>query len=202
MSDSPPEALGLWEFSSIPAGISRADMIVKTAPVHRLYTGTTHPGKYIVIATGDAASVDVARETIDGDPGRSLIDSLFLADVAPVVAAILFGAAASVPVRGEAIGVVETETIASTIDAADAAVKYADVSLASMRLADGLGGSAYFIIDGAVGEVQAGVEAAIDRTAGLINDSVVIPQLAAELRADLRAGESLADRLRDANDTR
>jgi microcompartment protein CcmL/EutN len=177
-------------------------MIVKAAPVHRLYTGTTHPGKYVVIATGDAASVDVAREAINGDPGPSLIDSLFLADVAPVVAAMLFGSASLVTSSGEAIGVIETRTVASTIDAADAAVKYADVSLASMRLADGLGGNAYFIIDGVVGEVQAGIEAAIDRTSGLINDSVVIPQLTAELREDLGSGESLADRLRDARDRR
>lgn len=201
MSDSAPEALGLWEFSSIPAGISRADMIVKTAPAHRLYTGTTHPGKYVVIAVGDAATIDVARETIEGNPGRFLVDSLFLADVAPAVASKLFRPASSVATGGDAIGVVETETVASTIDAADAAVKHADVSLVSMKLADGLGGRAYFIIDGVIGEVQAGVEAALARTDGFINDWVVIPQLTAELRSDLEAGASLADRLRDATDS-
>ena len=61
MSDSPrPSALSIWEFDSVAHGVFAADAIAKGAPVDDLATGTTHPGKYVVMATGDTASVDVA----------------------------------------------------------------------------------------------------------------------------------------------
>ena len=51
---------------------------------------------------------------------------------------------------GEAIGVVETTSVSSGIDAADAAVKAADVALSALRLADGIGGKAYLVVEGTV----------------------------------------------------
>jgi len=191
-----PSAFGMWEFSSIPSGIHCADEIAKGAPVASLLTGTTHPGKYLVVATGDPASVEVATDIVVGTPRPSLLDSLFLADIAPDVARSLFDVSGSVRAAGEAVGVVETSTVAAGVNAADAALKHADVSLASLRLADGLGGKAYFIVDGDIGEVQAAVEASIDRAGALINDSVVITQLTSELRADLNAGSRFAEVLR------
>jgi len=189
-------AFGMWEFSSIPSGIHCADEIAKGAPVASLLTGTSHPGKYLVVATGDPASVEVATDIVVGTPRPSLLDSLFLADIATEVARSLFEVSGSVSAVGEAVGVVETSTVAAGVNAADAALKHAHVSLASLRLADGLGGKAYFIVDGEVGEVQAAVEASIDRAGDLINDSVVITQLTSELREDLNAGSSFAEVLR------
>lgn len=186
----------MWEFSSIPSGVECADAIAKGAPVARLVTGTIQPGKYLVVATGDPASVEVANDIVIGTPRIALIDSLVLADIAPSVARSLFEPTTSVHAGGEAVGVVETSTVAGGVNAADAAVKHAHVSLASLRLADGLGGKAHFIVDGDIGEVQAAVEASIDRAGALIIDSVVITQLTSELRADLNAGSSFGETLR------
>jgi len=192
---SRPPAIGLWEFSSIPAGIECADAIVKGAPIDTIRTGTTHPGKYVVLAAGDTASVEVAADIVAERPRPFLVDSLFLPDVALPVALSLLTPEHPMRTEAEAVGVVETATIAAGINAADAAVKHAEVTLAGLRLADGLGGKAYFIIDGTLGEVQAAFEAIEDRCVGLITDSVVIPQLTAQLRADLDAGTRFADRL-------
>jgi len=183
----------MWEFSSVPSGVACADAIAKGAPVARLVTGTAQPGKYLVVVTGDPASVEVANDIATAGPQTSLLDSLFLADIATDVALSLFDPSNSVETSGEAVGVVETSTVAAAVNAADAALKHAHVSLASLQLADGLGGRAYFIVDGDIGEVQAAVEASIDRSGALVSDSVVIAQLTPELRVDLNAGSTFAD---------
>lgn len=179
----------------MPAGIECADAIVKGAPVDSISTGTTHPGKYVVLVTGDTASVEVAGDIVDERSRPSLLDSVFLPDVAQAVADALLGPEASVILDAEAVGVVETSTIAAGINAADAAVKHARVSLSGLRLADGLGGKAYFIVDGTVGEVDAAIEAANDRSGEAVTDSVVIPQLTPELRTDLEAATRFMDRV-------
>ncbi len=196
MSDGTAPAIGLWEFTSVPAGIRCADDIIKGAPVRSTLTGTTHPGKYVVLVIGDTASVEVAGDIVGETERPTLVDSVFLPDVAPEVAGALTAPSTPLKARGDAIGVVETTTVAAGIDAADAAVKHADVALAGLRLADGLGGKAYFVVDGPVGEVQAAVEAAIDRCGDLIADQVVIAQLTPELREDLEEAAQFVDRLR------
>lgn len=188
-------ALGIWEFSSIPAGIECADAIIKGAPVDSISTGTTHPGKYVVLVTGDTASVEVAGDIVTEWVRPSLIDSVFLPDIAPDVAAALLGPERPVSLDAEAVGVVETFSVSAGVDAADAAVKHAHVALSGLHLADGLGGKAYFIVDGTVGEVDAAVEAAIDRSGEAVTDSVVIAQLTPELRIDLEAATRFADRV-------
>jgi microcompartment protein CcmL/EutN len=193
--DQRPPALGIWEFSAVPAGIECADAIIKGAPVETISTGTTHPGKYVVLVTGDTASVAVAGDIVSERVRPSLIDSVFLPDIAPEVAVALLGPEQYVSVGAEAVGVVETSSIAAGINAADAAVKHANVSLSGLRLADGLGGKAYFIVDGTVGEVTAAVEAANERSGEAVTDSVVIAQLTPELRVDLEAAARFADRV-------
>ncbi len=168
---------------------------MKGAPIDTICTGTTHPGKYVVLVAGDTASVEVAADIVAQQPRPSLVDSLFLPDVAPAVARSLFTSEHPMRTEAEAVGVVETATIAAGINAADAAVKHADVALAGLRLADGLGGKAYFIVDGTVGEVQAALEAIDERPVDSVTDTIVIPQLTPELRADLDAGTRFSDRV-------
>jgi microcompartment protein CcmL/EutN len=196
LSDTPRSpAIAIWEFVSIVDGVHGADAIAKGAPVTSLLTGTTHPGKYVVLVAGDTASVEVAAEIIvamDIEP----LDHRILPDVARAVADAIIDDDITAPTTREAIGVVETATVSSGIDAADAAVKVADVSLGALRMADGIGGKAYFVVDGSVGEVQAAVEAAIERAGRSLVASVVIPQLTDDLRADLAASARFLDRVR------
>ena len=86
-------AIALFEFESISAGIVAGDAMVKTAPLGAIYAGTVHPGKYLVLVTGDTASVDEAVRV--GNGAESLSDMVFLPDVHPAVADAVAGNSAS-----------------------------------------------------------------------------------------------------------
>ncbi len=166
--------------------------MVKSSPIGVIYAGTVHPGKYLVMVSGDTASVEIALATGTDIGTPRLLDTVFLPDVHPdVIAAIAGGADRSAP-GDEALGIVETSTVAAVIDAADAGAKAADVTVSAVRLADGLGGKGYVLFSGVVAEVEAAVEAAVARTDvhGTLVRSDVIAQLhdemAANLRSDLR----------------
>lgn len=184
-------AIALLEFDSISAGIVAGDAMVKASPIGSIYAGTVHPGNYLVLVSGDTASVEVALATGTNAGGDRLTDSVFLPDIHPDVTTAIVGGDVNASLSEEALGIVETSTVAAVIDAADAGVKAADVVVSSVRLADGLGGKGYVLFSGFVAEVEAAVEAAVDRTAphrALIR-SDVIAQLHEEMAENL--GEQL-----------
>lgn len=188
-------ALLLLEFDSIAVGIEVGDAMVKRAPLLTLHAGTVHPGKYLVMAGGQVADVEEAWIA-----GRSIapgleIDEVFLPDVDAQVVGSLTGTRRPGP--GEALGVIETRTAASTIKAADAAVKGASVDLLEILLADGLGGKAYALFGGEVSDVEVAVETGISslRDPALLVASVVIPRLHDEMRANLDADSRFAVRI-------
>lgn len=195
MSRAKSPAIAVWEFGSIAEGVNGADAIAKGAPIEILYTGTTHPGKYVVFVAGDTASVDVAISIVR-DLNAGLVDSVFLPDVHPEVADAIVSSETAAATTAEAVGVVETSSISSGVDAADAAVKAADVSLSSVRMADGIDGKAYFVVDGVLGDVEAAVQAGVERAGTRLVASVVIAQLTQELREDLAASALFLDRMR------
>lgn len=195
MSEHRSPAVALWEFVSIVEGVNAADAIAKGSPIDVLYTGTTHPGKYVVLVAGDTASVEVATEIVE-DLETDLIDSVFLPDISPTVADAIVTSDPSAPTTGDAVGLVETLTVASGVDAADAAVKAANVRLAALRMADGVDGKAYIVVEGAVGEVEAAVDAGVARAGDNVIASVVIAQLTDELRIDLAASAGFLERVR------
>ncbi len=180
MSDdavSADPAIGLLEFSSIAVGIEAGDAMVKSSPVGSIYAGTVHPGKYIVLVSGDTASVEEAlgRGREVGAP--VVVDALFLPDVHPaLVGAILCGSDTGWG-EDEALGIVETATVAAVIVAADAGVKAAEVEVGAVQLADGLGGKGYVLFFGVVAQVEAAMEAAVARTGDQLVANRIIPQL-------------------------
>jgi microcompartment protein CcmL/EutN len=121
--------------------------------------------------------------------GGHVIDWVFLPDIHPDVTAAITGNAHHASLAAEALGIVETSTLAAAIDAADAGVKGADVTVASVRLGDGLGGKGYLFFSGVVAEVEAAVEAAVERTEphGTLVRSDVIAQLHEEMAENLEA---------------
>ena len=182
-------AIALLEFDSISAGIVSGDAMVKTAPIGAIYAGTVHPGKYLVLAGGGTASVEIALATGREVGGGHVSDWVFLPDIHPDVMSAIVGDSDTASLAAEALGIVETTTVAATIDAADAGVKAADVTVSSIRLADGLGGKGYVLFSGIVAEVEAGVEAAVARTEphGTLVRSDVIAQLHEEMAENLGA---------------
>ena len=190
-------AVCLLEFSSIARGIEAGDVMIKRAPLQVIRAGTVHPGKYLVLVGGLTADVEEAMEAGREVAGAALVDVVFLPDVHPDVVASIGG------VRredgGEALGVIETPTVAATIDAADAGVKGARVTIRDLRLADDLGGKGYVLFGGEVAEVEAAVDHGVARTAASGQEAthVVISQLHAGMRENLAADPRFGERTKD-----
>ena len=188
-------ALALIEFSSIAVGIQAGDAMVKKAPIASIKAGTVQPGKYLVLITGEVADVEESLQAGIEWGAETVIDTVFLPQVHPAVVQAIGGERAEG--RGVALGVVETDDVAATIQAADAGVKGAEVTLREIRLADGLGGKAFCLFQGEVQDVEAAVEISIDFLSdpGVLVNQVVIPQLHEEMGENLLTSSYFAERL-------
>ncbi|MFQ5678803.1 MAG: BMC domain-containing protein [Gemmatimonadota bacterium] len=170
-------ALALVEFRSIAVGIAAADAMVKRAPIGVIRAGTVQPGRYLVMIAGEVADVGEALATGRELGGDDVLDHIFLPYVHVEVVQAIGGG--RVPETRDALGVVETSTVAAAIHAADAGVKGAAVRLVELRLADGLGGKGIVLYSGEVADVEAAVEigaGVLERPESLVRQ-VVIPRL-------------------------
>lgn len=176
-------AIGLIETNSIAAGIQVGDAMVKRAAVHLLEARSICPGKYMVLISGETAPVEEAMQAGRALGADAIVDQLLLPNVHRGVFPAIAGAVEME--RVEALGIIETITVATAIVAADAAVKAADVTLTEIRLANGLGGKSFVLLVGDVSNVEAAVEAGARpaRAEGLLVRAVVIPQLHPEMKA-------------------
>lgn len=178
-------ALALVEFDSIATGIQAGDAMVKKAPVARIVAGTVHPGRYLVLVSGEVAPVQEALAAGLAAGSGAILDHVFLPGVHPDLPAGI--AAGRRPGPIEALGIVETASVAAAIQAADAGLKGAQVTLLELRLADGLGGKGLAFFSGAVTDVEAAMAIACEAIAegGHLLNAVVIPQLHAEMAENL-----------------
>ncbi len=176
-------ALALLEFDSIATGIQAGDAMVKRAPIDEIKSGTVHPGNYLVMVTGDVAPVEEAVHAGQEVGASALLDTVLLPNVHPGVVSGISGG--RVLKKSDALGVVETETVASAIRAADAGLKGAEVTLWQLRLADGLGGKGIVLFTGLVADVEAAVEIAVSGAADLLVRQVTIPQLHDEMKENV-----------------
>jgi microcompartment protein CcmL/EutN len=189
-------AVALLEFDSIARGIEAGDAMVKRAPLEVIRAGTVHPGRYLVLVGGATAEVEEAVQAGREAAAGSLLDVVFLPDVHPDVVASIGGTRRED--GGEALGVIETRTVAAAIDAADAGAKGARVTVMELRLADDLGGKGYVLFGGEVAEVEAAVERGTDRIAASGQEvaRAVIASLHREMRENLAADPEFAPRTR------
>ncbi|WP_420641679.1 BMC domain-containing protein [Candidatus Leptofilum sp.] len=172
-------AIALLEFSSIAAGIEAGDAMVKRAPVQKIQSGTVQPGNFLVLVAGDVASVEEAFAAGKEVGPGALADCLFLPNVHPTVVMALGGQRQAA--QEDALGIVETTSVATAIRVADAGVKGAEVSLLQLRLADGLGGKGLVYFHGLVADVETAVAIGTDVAHNHLVRHMVIPQLHAEM---------------------
>ena len=168
-------ALGMFELTSIPAGVQAGDAMLKAAAVELVTAQPVCAGKYIVLVTGEAAAVRESVEAGKLSGGEKLVDSMFVANIHPQVPRAI-NACTEIG-RVASVGVIEVFSLCAAVLAADAAAKAADVRLMEVRLGRGLGGKSFIALTGEIASVQAAIDAAraVEGTAGLMNDSVVIP---------------------------
>jgi len=150
-------ALGLVETTSIARGLVVADAMVKKAPVELVLARPVSPGKHLVLVSGAVADVGEAMVIGVETAAHTLVDRLELAQVAEELMRALRRESTA---PAGSVGIFETFSVGSALLAADAACKAAEVTLAELRLADGLGGKAYFVLSGEQADVEAALAAA------------------------------------------
>lgn len=169
------DTFGFLELNSIARGVQAADTMLKAAQVELLMASPNCPGKYNVLITGEVAAVTASVEAGAMDGGTSVIESLVIPRVHPQVRLAM--SRATMPEQVNAVGVIEAFSITASIQAADSAVKAADVTLVDVRLGTGLGGKSFVVLTGdtsAVGEAVRCGAASIEDT-GMLQSTVVIP---------------------------
>lgn len=174
-------AIGLVELNSIAKGIESADIMAKTADIVILVAKTTCPGKYIVLVGGDVSSVQQSVRAGVELGEETIIDHFVIPNVHPSILPAISGANEIGSVK--AIGIIETFSVASLIEAADAAVKAAEVEPLRLHLAFGIGGKSYTLVTGEVAAVKAAVETGSQLAAdkGMLIEKIVIPRPAKQL---------------------
>ncbi|SCY89125.1 BMC domain-containing protein [Desulfoluna spongiiphila] len=177
--------IGVVELNSIALGIETADEMSKAATVDLVMARPTCPGRYLVMVAGDTGSVKssvAAGRELGGD---LVIDWFVLPSVHPMVLPALSGA--TIVPRINALGVIETYTVAACIVAADAAAKAGQVDLIEIRFAAGLAGKSFVTMTGDVGSVKASVAAGVEGVgdSGPVYNHVVIPSPSDDLKAQL-----------------
>jgi microcompartment protein CcmL/EutN len=169
-------SIGLVEVNSIAKGFEVCDAMAKTANVTVLVAKTICPGKYIIMVGGDVAAVRQSVEAGAAMAASTIVDTFVIPNIHPSVLPAISGGNSIEGVQ--AMGVIETYSVAATIEAADAAVKASTVIPLRMHLAFGIGGKSYVVLSGEVADMNAAVEAgaAVASEKGFLVNRVVIPR--------------------------
>jgi microcompartment protein CcmL/EutN len=174
--------LGAIEFRSIAVGFQALDQMVKVAPIQIIDARTISAGKYLIIFSGDVASVEYAYKAGIETGGNYVVDKLFLSqiheDVIPAIGNVLQVG------EWDTVGIIETLSIVSGIESADNAAKEGGVKIIEIRLANGYGGKSYVKMIGSLDAVQAAVKAgtAKAKEKNLLGMEVIIPQPHKEIK--------------------
>ena len=169
------DAIGILELSSIAVGYRAQDAMLKAARVDLLLARTICSGKYLIAICGDVASVTASVGTGAQEADGFVIEKRVISRVHPSVFPAI-GGSVEAPAETGALGVVETFSASSIIDAADAAAKAANVLLLRIHLAMAIGGKGFMLLTGDVANVRAAVEtgAAVAAAEGILVGSSVI----------------------------
>jgi microcompartment protein CcmL/EutN len=174
-------SIGLIELTSIAAGFQVTDAMLKTAAVDLMLSRSICSGKYMVMVRGEVGAVEASVAGGVKAGNFSVIDSFVIPNLHDSVFPAIAGSAKVEAL--EALGILESFSVAALIEGADAAVKAANVQLIEIRLAMALGGKAFVTLTGDVAAVESAIEAgaAVVGQKGMLVNKVVIPRPRAEL---------------------
>ncbi len=154
-------AIAVIEFSSIADGIYCTDALLKKAPIAMLKAGTVSHGRYLIIIGGSTASVEESLNAAIEVGRATRLDHAFLPDIHDQVHDAVLGQRQ--PVIQDAVAILETDTVAANVRAAELALKGTGVRLTELRLAEyEMSGKAISFFNGELYEVQAAMALAAD----------------------------------------
>lgn len=162
------KSIGGIELRSISKGIEVTDFMVKKAQIEIIYFKSICPGKFIALVCGNEGEVRVAIDC-GIDLGRNqVVDSFVLNNVDESIILSIKGKYSEYK-RG-AIGVVETSSVCSGLQALDKVLKEANVTIVKVQLAFAVGGKFVFTVSGELSDIQNGIEV----MKGVINSKKII----------------------------
>jgi microcompartment protein CcmL/EutN len=164
-ADNALPALGFLELSSISRGLYLTDIILKKAPLKVIASQPISSGKHVILYFGEVAAVEESHKAAVEAGEGTILKQILIPGVHEQLAPFLDsiwtadgnGAAAR---AGESLAIIESLTLAGAILSADRALKMAQVALVRMRLGQGIGGKAYFVLTGRQEDVEAASDAA------------------------------------------
>ena len=174
------KALGFIETKGLVGNIDATDAMLKAADVEFIGSDTIGAGLTTVIVTGEVGAVKAATEA--GEEAASRVGARPHADLARIMPAKGSATGKSGLPAGEqvpldaALGMIETNGLTASIEAADAMLKSADVSLVGQeKIGAGL---VTVFVQGDVGAVKAAVEAGQTAASriGEVVSALVIPR--------------------------
>lgn len=184
-------AIGLLELTSVAKGIEATDFMLKASDVELLMSRSICSGKYIVLVKGDVAACFSAIHAGEKVAPECIADSI----VIPNLHQDIFPAISQATLINDvdSLGIIEGFNVATLIEAADAAVKSADVKLLEIRIAMALGGKAFVILTGSVAAVKSAVDTGkkVLGEKGMLTNYAVIPSPKTELIKELLEGRLL-----------
>lgn len=178
-------SLGMVETSNVVRGIEAADTMLKAAAVELVLNRSICSGKYMVLVQGDVGAVTASVAAGAAAAADALVDEMVLPHVHPVVVPALGNVVQ--PTTLDALGIVETFSVATMLEAADGAAKTSPIDIMELRLAMALGGKAFLTFTGSVAAVTAAVRSAaeIARAKGMLVQDTVIAQPRPEIVREL-----------------
>lgn len=171
------KSIAVVEYRSVALGMQAADAMLKTANVDLIFAKTMCPGKYVVLLTGSLGAITAAVEKGKSEPYQHiLVDDCILGNPHPSIFEGLYCSADVGEI--EAVGIMETYSVASIFQVADDVVKTTPVTILEIRIAKGISGKAYVIFSGELTAVQASIEKASVAVSekGLLLSTAVIPR--------------------------
>jgi microcompartment protein CcmL/EutN len=154
-------SIAVVEYGSIADGIYCTDALLKKAPIAMIKSGTVSGGRYLVIIGGSTASVEESLNEALEVGQASVLDHTLLPDVHPDVHDAVLGK--RLPAAQDAVAILETDSVAANVRAAELALKGTGVRLLELRLAEyEMSGKAISLFNGELHDVQAAMDLATD----------------------------------------
>ena len=174
---------GVFEFSSLAIGFNVLDEMLKIAPIKIIDARTISSGKYLIVFSGDLASVEYSFAKGIEIGGQFVVDKLLL----PMMHPELIDAIGNIKQTEDwdTLAIIETQTVTSAIQAADIAAKEGGVKIIEIRLANGYGGKSYVKMIGELENVQAAMSLAVSimKDRGLLIAKTIIPRPEKEIKS-------------------
>lgn len=181
------QAIGMIELTSVAVGYEVQDAMLKAAEVKLYMARTICSGKYIVIVGGDMGAVQASVNAGKEAAPDGIIDTILIPNIHADVFKALGGSVqltvSAQPSEVPSLGIIETFSASTALEAADAAAKAANVTLFRLHVAMALGGKGFVLMAGSVGDCRAAVAAgaAVVKEKGLLVATAVIPRPSREL---------------------